>query len=499
VNIARLLWETADAVPDRPALRDGDVAWTFGALTARASAIAETLLAAGLARGDRVGILLPHSADAAAAFYGASAAGAIVTVLNWLYRPRQVEHVLGHAGVTILLTSREWAAQQSRPLDGDVRILLIEDVPMDGRVGPVDVGGEQPAQINYTSGSTGGPKGVVMSHDNLIVGIRTVVDYLGITPDDRIASLLPFSFVYGFNQLNCAVATGASLDIISAAMAPEIVRALSRQQSTVLAGVPPLWMQLLRVADFATPIPSLRIVTCAGGRLSPEGVKALRAAQPQAALFLMYGLTEVFRSTYLPPDEVDAHPDSMGRAVPGSTVYVLRENGSICEDEEVGELVHAGPTVALGYWNDPDASARVFVPNPTADIAVPALARAVHSGDLVRRDASGRLYYVGRRDRMIKTLGFRVSPDEIADVIYASKQVAEAVVTSEPDEQRGERIVAHVVLAPAGTLQALRQWCGVELPRHMQPARWDVRESLPRNASGKHDLLALAPAATTRP
>jgi amino acid adenylation domain-containing protein len=499
VNIARLLWETADAAPDRPAVRDGDLAWTYGALTARASAIADALHAAGLARGDRVGILLPHSADAAAAFYGASAAGAIVTVLNWLYRPRQVEHVLSHAGVAILLTSREWAAQQSRPLEGDVRVVFIEDVPAAGRAGPVDAAGADPAQINYTSGSTGGPKGVVMSHDNLIAGIRTVVDYLGITPDDRIASLLPFSFVYGFNQLNCAIATGASLDIIGAAMAPEIVRSLARQESTVLAGVPPLWMQLLRVADFAAPIPSLRIVTCAGGRLSPEGVKALRAAQPQAALFLMYGLTEVFRSTYLPPDEVDEHPDSMGRAVPGSAVYVLREDGSLCDDGEVGELVHAGPTVALGYWHDPEATARVFVPNPTADIADPALARAVHSGDLVRRDGSGRLYYVGRRDRMIKTLGFRVSPDEIADVIYASKQVAEAVVTSEPDEQRGERIVAHVVLASGGTLLALRQWCGVELPRHMQPARWDVRESLPRNASGKHDLLALSAAPPARP
>jgi acyl-CoA synthetase (AMP-forming)/AMP-acid ligase II len=181
----------------------------------------------------------------------------------------------------------------------------------------------------------------------------------------------------------------------------------------------------------------------------------------------------------------------MGRAVPGARVYVMRDDGSICDDGEVGELVHAGPTVALGYWNDPETTARVFRPNPTADAAVPALARVVHSGDLVRRDAEGRLYYVGRRDRMIKTLGFRVSPDEIADVIYASRQVTEVAITSEPDEQRGERIVAHVVLAADGTLDALRRWCGVELPRHMQPARWDVRPSLPRNASGKHDLLAL--------
>lgn len=491
MNVARLLWDTAQARPDRLAIRQGETSLTWGALGARAAAFADALRGAGVAPGDRVAVLLAHGADAAAAFYGAAATGAIVTMLNWLYRPRQVEQVLDSAGVRLLVTSREWLALQTRGIERDVPQLLAEEVPASGTAEPLDVPGDTPAQINYTSGSTGGPKGVVVSHDNLLAGIHTVVDYLGIGPDDRIASLLPFSFVYGFNQLNCAVATGASLEIVATAMAPEIVRTLERTGCTVVAGVPPLWMQLLKVADFQRPLPALRVLTCAGGRLSPEGVRGLRAAQPQARLFIMYGLTEVFRSTYLPPEEVDAHPDSMGRAVPGSRVYVVRDDGSLCADGEVGELVHAGPTVALGYWNDPDATARTFRPNPTPDAADPVLARAVYSGDLVRRDAEGRLYYVGRRDRMIKTLGFRVSPDEIADVIYASKQVTEAVVTSEPDEARGERIVAHVVLGPGGTLETLRRWCGVELPRHMQPARWDVRDSIPRNASGKHDLLAL--------
>lgn len=491
MNVARLLWETAATVPERAAIRDGERVLTYAALAGRAAAIRDALVDAGLRRGDRVGILLPHSADGAAAFYGATAAGGVATVINWLYRPRQVETVLQHAEVSVLVTTREWATLQARPLEGSARLLFVEDLPPAGTGTPLDAGGESPAQITYTSGSSGGPKGVVMSHDNLVAGIRTVVGYLGITREDRIASVLPFSFVYGFNQLNCALATGARLDLLNAGMGGEVVKALGELGTTVLAGVPPIWMQLLRVPAFATPLPHLRIATCAGGRLSPEAVRALRAAQPQARLFLMYGLTEVFRSTFLPPDEVDAHPDSMGRAVPGSAVYVVREDGTLCADGEVGELVHAGPTVALGYWNDPEATARVFRPNPTPDVAVPALARAVFSGDLVRRDGEGRLYYVGRRDRMIKTLGFRVSPDEIADVLYASKQVTEAVVTSEPDEARGDRIVAHVVLAADGTLERLRRWCGVELPRHMQPARWDVREALPRNPAGKFDLVAL--------
>jgi acyl-CoA synthetase (AMP-forming)/AMP-acid ligase II len=491
MNIARVLWDTAEAMPERVAIRDAGTDVRYAGLVARTSAIAESLRAAGVRAGDRVCIVLPHGADCAAAFYGAAAVGAVATVVSFLSRPRQVEQVVAHAQVAVLLTSKSWLAQQARALESEVRVLLIEDVPAAGTWTPVEAAGNDAAQINYTSGSTGGPKGVIVSHANLAVGIRTVVDYLHITGDDRIASLLPFSFVYGFNQLNCALATGARLDIIASPLAQEIVRALQANASTVLAAVPPLWMQLLKAAEFRAPLPDLRLLTCAGGRLAPDAVRDLRTVQPQAELFLMYGLTEVFRSTFLPPTEVDAHPDSMGRAVPGAKVYVVRDDGSLCGDEEVGELVHAGPTVALGYWNDPDATARVFRPNPDPQEQDPTLARAVYSGDLVRRDAEGRLYYVGRKDRMIKTLGFRVSPDEIADVLYASQQVSEAVATAEPDPQRGMRIVAHVVLAPTGSLEELRRYCGVELPRHMVPARWDVRESLPRNASGKFDLVAL--------
>jgi acyl-CoA synthetase (AMP-forming)/AMP-acid ligase II len=205
----------------------------------------------------------------------------------------------------------------------------------------------------------------------------------------------------------------------------------------------------------------------------------------------MYGLTEVFRSTFLPPEEVDAHPDSMGRAVPGSTVYVIKEDGTEAAPGEVGELVHGGPTVGLGYVNDADATTRVFRPNPLRRAGDPDPERVVYSGDLVRRDAAGRLYYVGRRDRMIKTLGFRVSPDEICDVVQASGYVADAAIVTEPDARRGERIVACVVLKEGAALDELRRFCAVELPRYMHPARYEVLTKIPRNASGKHDIPAL--------
>ena len=473
-------------------MRQDALSCTYAELAGRAAAVHESLLAADVKHGDRVGILLANGMDAAAAFYGTVAAGAIATVISGLARPRQIEFLLRDSGAKVLITSRAMLDSQPRPLNEPVRILLTDELARIGERGPVETDDSLPAQISYTSGSTGTPKGVVITHANLRVGTRTVVDYLKITVADRIASLLPFSFVYGFNQLNCAIATGAMLEVIDTTLAPEMVRSLAARECSVVAAVPPLWMQLLSVADFAVPIPSLRVLTCAGGRLNLEGVRALRRAQQHAELFLMYGLTEVFRSTYLSPDEVDAHPDSMGRAVRGSRVYVLREDGSECADGEVGELVHAGPTVAAGYWGDSAGTARVFRPNRWAGADETALATAVHSGDLVRRDAEGRFYYVGRRDRMIKTLGYRVSPDEITDVLFASGLLADAAITTEPDPQRGDRIIAHLVLRDGATLDAIRRWSGAELPRHMIPVRWELYPQLPRNASGKHDILRLA-------
>ena len=206
----------------------------------------------------------------------------------------------------------------------------------------------------------------------------------------------------------------------------------------------------------------------------------------------MYGLTEAFRSTYLPPSEADRRPDSIGRAIPGAEIMVLREDGTPCDADEVGELVHRGPTVGLGYWKDPETTARVYRPNPLRPPGAPDSERVVFSGDLVRRDAEGFIYHVGRRDKMIKSLGFRVSPDEVASIVFASGQVTEVIVTSEPDAIRGELIIAHVVLAEGATLDQLKRFCGTEMPRYMQPGRIEVHQTLPRTSSGKHDPKQLA-------
>lgn len=489
-NFAELLWRAADRWPGQVAIVDQGVADTTTALRDRAGAVARSLLAAEFDPATPVCILLQRGSSAAAAFFGVLAAGGIACFVNEAYRPRQIRHVLSNTGARFLITSDAfWRDLQAGPLDGIAR-LVVEEGALADAFRPVTRPGEAGAQITYTSGSTGQPKGVLASHANLWAGAEIVPAYLGIRGDDRIASLLPFSFVYGFNQLACTLATGSTLLVIQATLARDILERLRESRATVLAGVPPLWMQLLPGLEEA-PLADLRVATCAGGRLAPELVRRLRSAQPRVQLFLMYGLSEVFRSTFLPPAEVDEHPDSMGRAIPRSEVLVVREDGSIANDDEVGELVHRGPTVAIGYWKDPDGTARVFrflgdaSPGGGHDV------RAVFSGDLVRRDAAGLLYYVGRRDRMIKTLGFRVSPEEVADTLLASGVVTEAAVTAEPDPARGQRIVAHVCLAPDRTLEELRRFCGNELPRYMQPARYQLHAALPRGASGKIDLAAL--------
>lgn len=474
------------APPERIAIVDGEAETTYGELAAHAATTAAALAAAGAGRGDRVGILAPRGAAAAGAYFGTLAAGCVAVILNEQLRPRQIDYILDHSGASVLLAERGLLDRLPRPLESEVTTLDIEGAgPGDG-FEPAGVAADEVAQIIYTSGSTGRPKGVTLSHGNLVAGTSSVVSYLGIRAEDRIASLLPFTFDYGLNQLHCAVATGATLVVERTPMAARIVRTLRDRDVSVVAGVPPLWLQLLQVEAFRSePLPALRVMTNSGGRVPVTAVKELRRSQPQAQLFLMYGLTEAFRSTYLDPERVDVKPESIGRAIPGAEVFVVDAEGSECRPAEVGELVHSGPTVALGYWRDPETTARVYRPDPRGGSDL-----VVYSGDRAYRDEDGDLFFMGREDTLIKTLGYRVSPDEVVEVLHASGEVAEAVVSSEPDELRGERIVAHVVLAAAGDLGRLEEYATRELPRYMQPSRIEVRDELARTVSGKHDAAA---------
>jgi amino acid adenylation domain-containing protein len=498
-NLAGSLWSTAHARGAATAVVERGRETSYAALLARAAAIAAALVGAGLDPDDRVAVLVDGASDAIAAFFGILAAGGIAVVLNEMLRHRQITQALRDCGATLLLTSANLTAAGSLPPAVGLRTLLLDDIPAAGSFEPVARLGTDAAQIIYTSGSTGQPKGVTVTHANLAAATRAVTSYLDITSRDRIAGILSFSFVYGMSQVLCATATGAALVAGHSPFPADLVGELRASRVSVLAAVPPLWLQLLDVPAFrAAPLPDLRIMTNAGGRLPVAAVRALREAQPHAQLFLMYGLTEALRCTYLPTQEVDRHPDSIGRPIPGGSVLVLRDGVTPCVPGEVGELVYRGPTVTLGYWNNPEATARVFRPHPLRPAAAPDSERVVFTGDLVRQDLEGLLYFVGRRDRMIKTLGYRVSPDEVAEVIHASGEVADCVVVAEQDDLRGQRIVAHVVLATNGSLDRLKRHCGTELPRYMQPARFEVRATLPRLPSGKHDLRAVTVARAAR-
>jgi acyl-coenzyme A synthetase/AMP-(fatty) acid ligase len=259
----------------------------------------------------------------------------------------------------------------------------------------------------------------------------------------------------------------------------------------VLAAVPPLWLQLLSTRAFTTaPPPTLRIAQNAGGHLPVAAVRRIRELLPTTRLFLQYGQTETFRSSYLDPGLVDQHPDSMGRPIPGAEIFVVRADGSECGPNEEGELVFRGPTMAAGYWDDPERTAQVFRPFRMCGMDETDR-RAVFSGDRVRRDSDGLLYFVARAERLIKTMGFRVGPDEVVDVLLASGRVREALVTAEPDAHRGERIVAHVVLESGANAREVLGYCRREMPSHMMPARVEVYETLPCLITGKYDVNGL--------
>jgi acyl-CoA synthetase (AMP-forming)/AMP-acid ligase II len=480
------IWRAAELWPTRTAVVDGGHDWTYAQLRDRAATYASLLTGVGVRAGDRVGLLFRRTGDAAAALFGTLAAGGVAVVVADVLRPRQVRHVLGHAGIGVLLAGPD-AAPQLSGLADTARVVTAPEEGGEAAAAPsyevVPRGGRELAQLIYTSGSTGLPKGVMVSHGNLRAGVAAVGEYLAIGPDDRLASLLPFSFDYGLNQLLVAMAAGATLVIDRSPIAAKVDRNLRSSEVTVLAAVPALWRQLLQVERFRDePIESLRSMTNTGGRLGEDTVRRLRSAQPQAALFSMYGLTEAFRSTFLDPALVDRKPTSVGRAIPGAEVGVVRVDGSACAAFEVGEIVHRGPTVTLGYWQDEAATRRVF--HGDGDVVV-------HSGDFGWVDDDGDLFVQGRRDRMVKRLGYRVSPDEVVDAVLSSGLVQDACVTitSAPGDPEPE-LVAHVVLRDAG-VDDLERVLAIELPRHLRPERLVVHERLPTTPNGKHDLLAL--------
>jgi acyl-CoA ligase (AMP-forming) (exosortase A-associated) len=351
------------------------------------------------------------------------------------------------------------------------------------------------AAILYTSGSTGKPKGVMLSHAQIMAGASIVSTYLGISEADRILAVLPFSFDAGLNQLTTAFQQGGTLVLIKFVFAREVVDALRRERITGLAGVPTFWSLLTQPSSTLDrhQLPDLRYITNTGGAMPQSVLAILRRRLPTTRIFLMYGLTEAFRSTYLPPEELDRRPTSMGKAIPDTEILVVHESGRLCEPGEVGELVHRGPTVSMGYWGRPDLTAEVLRPHPLLPPELGDTERVAYSGDLVKMDEDGFLYFVGRRDNMIKSSGFRISPTEVEEALMQSGLLREAAVIGVPDPVLGQVIKAFVVAREgmAVDADAVRTACATQLPAYMVPRTIEMLDGLPKTTSGKVDYPSL--------
>jgi acyl-CoA ligase (AMP-forming) (exosortase A-associated) len=510
-----LILKSAARTPQAVAVALKGAQLSYEMLATQIGLVSNGLLALGVARLDRVAIYLPKTLETVAAMFGTTHAGGVFVPVNPLLKSAQVAHILRDCNVRVLITSDVRARELLPALREcpDLRTLVLTDreanFPDSAHLAAVswsellalsapraphrNIDGDI-AAIFYTSGSTGRPKGVVLSHRNMVTGAESVAQYLGNTADDRLLAVLPFSFDYGFSQASTAFRVGARVVLMDYLLPRDVINAVTRERITGLAGVPPLWAQLADLTWPAQVTEHLRYITNSGGAMPGATLAKLRAALPRTQPFLMYGLTEAFRSTYLPPGEVERRPDSIGKAIPNAEILVVRPDGSPCAPNEPGELVHRGPLVALGYWNDAAKTAERYKPVPNQNPGLVLTEMAVWSGDTVRIDDEGFLYFIGRADEMIKTSGYRVSPTEVEEILFATGLVADAAAVGIAHPALGQAIV--VVAAPAAGVQpdaaAVIEACKRQLPLFMVPHHIEWRESLPRNPNGKYDRALLA-------
>jgi acyl-CoA ligase (AMP-forming) (exosortase A-associated) len=508
----------ADRAAEASALTLGERTLSYAQLARAIDQVTTGLMDLGVRRAERIAFYLDKRFETVATAFGAANAGAVFVPVNPVLKADQVGHILRDCNVRVLVTTAE-------RLDGiattlaeapDLRHIVLLGPSAEhemfgkrlipwtafasrtGRRGHRVIDTDMVA-ILYTSGSTGKPKGVVLSHRNMVAGAKSVSSYLENTADDTILSALPLSFDAGFSQLTTAFHVGARVVLVNYLLPRDVVDALEKHRVTGLTAVPPLWIQLSQLTWPASIAGHLRYIANTGGRMPRETLMRLRSQLPNTKPFLMYGLTEAFRSTYLPPSEVDRRPDSIGKAIPNAEILVLRPDGTPCNAGEPGELVHRGALVGMGYWNDADRTAERYKPLPIgaggreSGMVLPEM--AVFSGDTVRMDEEGFLYFVGRTDEMIKTSGYRVSPTEVEEAVYATSLVGEAAAFGIDHPVLGQAIIV-VVTAPDGRdldADALLAACRSRLPAYMVPSKVDVRRgTLPRNPNGKIDRKILA-------
>jgi long-chain acyl-CoA synthetase len=465
---------------------------TFGELERGAARVGRELRRLGVQRGDRVALVLPNGVAAATAIYGALRAGAAFAPLDPAAPPEALARTLGELEAAALVCVPQRAAEIRRAArrGGEVPVVTdLDALPDHGEEPepPIDV---DLAAVLYTSGSTGEPKGITLSHGNMVFVADAVIEYLSLGAADRVLSVLPLSYTYGLYQLLMSVRVRATLVLPTG---PErLIELLDEERITGLPGGPAVFQALLsaRHRD-PRPLPHLRFMTNSGATLAAATVAAIRRALPDVELFLMYGLTETGRVAYLPPRFVDDKPTAVGVAIPGTEVSLQDDTGTEVEVGEIGELIVRGSHVMQGYWRDPAQTERRLRPGRWP------WERVFATGDLFRLDGDGHLHFVARREDVIVSDGRTLLPREIEEVLHAAPGVRDVVVIGTPHEDRGEVVEAHVSPQEDGGLESaeLRRYCAERLDGQQVPARVVIHDELPRTSHGKIDRAALKAAA----
>ena len=491
------LAQTAARVPDRCALIVGEQRCSYARVQQLVERMATRLRDGGLVRGERVATFIDNGLDAVVAIYAALQCGAVFIPVNPLTKADKLSYLLNDAEVSVLITQESLRGEFAPALARapSVRRCMVAETdgaerepasaaPVNsreaGEAGTIDV---DLASIIYTSGSTGEAKGVMLTHLNMLSAAGSVSQYLGLRQEDIILCTLPLAFDYGLYQVLMAFSVGATVVLErSFAFPVKVLERMAAERVSVFPGVPTMFSMLMNLKSVARyDLASLRLITNTAAALSETHIRDLRALFPQAQLYSMYGLTECQRVTFLPPGQLDARPGSVGRGMPNEEVWLVDETGQPLPNGNVGELVIRGSHVMRGYWRKPEATAKRLKPGALPGEMV------LYSGDLFRTDAEGYLYFVARKDDIIKSRGEKVSPREVENVIYGMSAVQDAAVIGVEDALLGQAVKAFVVLRDnqACSERDIIKYCAARLESFMTPKYVAIVPALPRTDTGK--------------
>ena len=506
------LEESARKYPKKVALIHKEERLTYQDINQRANQVANLLRVQGVCRGDRVAIFLDNSIESVVSLFGILKTDAVFLMLSPLLKAPKLGYILNNCQAKALITHVNklniisGGIQSVPSLKFSIFVGNKEKIPI-GAPRPIswneiDFLNPQPATRNpqpnidldlatiiYTSGSTGNPKGVMLTHLNMISAATSITTYLENIPEDIIMDVLPLSFDYGLYQIIMAFKFGGTVVLEKSFAYPyEVIKQMVKERVTGFPGVPTVFAILLQMEDLKRyDLNSLRYITNTAASLPVEHIHKLREIFPQAKLYSMYGLTECKRVSYLPPEELERRPSSVGRGMPNEEVWIVDQNGNRVGPGIVGELVVRGSNVMRGYWGDQETTDRVLKPGVLPGEKV------LYTGDLFRMDEEGFLYFVGRKDDMIKTRGERVSPKEVENAIYSFEGVVEVAVIPVPDDILGQAIKAFIVTRNGYHLTGkdVLRHCKKELEEFAIPKYIEFRDSLPKTSSGKIDKLSL--------